>query len=109
MGTIYFKCPVCKNDIHFKSKDNVFPVNYKLKCKYCTSIFGFIPKVFVKADFTLHGEKSIAEDEINDILEFRDEDEPMLNMTSPINELVSAIDEFENHNVEKEKRNPKQI
>ena len=68
MGTMYFKCPVCGEDTHFKSDDNVFPVNYKLKCKRCTSIYGFVPKVFVKVDFTLHG-KTISPDEIESILE----------------------------------------
>ena len=99
---MYFKCPVCDNDIHFKSADDVFPVNYKLKCKHCESIFGFVPKIFVKADFTLHGEKKLAEEEINGILELEAEDERPL----PIDELQSAIDEFEKqHNVKEEKRN----
>jgi len=96
---MYFKCPVCENDIHFKSDDNVFPVNYKLKCKHCTSIFGFIPKIFVKADFTLHGEENIAENEIGNILDFdpyKEDNEPL-----PIEELTPAIDEFEKHNVKK--------
>ena len=94
MGTMYFKCPVCDNDIHFKDDNNVFPVGYKLKCKHCTSIFGFVPRVFVKADFTLHGSK-IPDDEIDSILDYdidKDEDptEPV-----PLDELTSAIDELE--------------
>lgn len=72
---MYFKCPVCGNDIHYKDAKNVFPVNYKLKCSFCTSIFGFVPKVFVKADFTLHGTK-IEESEIEKILEADDEEFP---------------------------------
>jgi len=72
VGTMYFKCPVCGNDIHFKDAKNVFPVNYKLKCSFCASIFGFVPKVFVKADFTLHGTK-IEESEIESILEADDD------------------------------------
>jgi hypothetical protein len=94
MGTMRFKCPVCGHDIHFKDKDNVFPVNYKLKCKFCTSIFGFVPKVFVKADFTL-SEGLIEEKEIENILDFdpyADDNGPLLE-----EELTSAIDEFEKH------------
>ena len=97
MGTMFFKCPVCDNDTHFKSDDNIFPVNYKLKCKHCTSIFGFVPKIFVKADFALHGDQ-LAEKEIGNILD-EDEDE---NGPIPIEGLISAIDELEKkHNVKK--------
>jgi hypothetical protein len=87
MGMINFKCPVCGKDIHFKDANNVFPVNYKLKCKHCTSIFGFVPKVFVRADFTLHG-STIEPGEIEDILDFdEDKGEPV--------DLSSMVDEFE--------------
>ena len=88
---MYFKCPVCDNYIHFKDKDDRFPVNYKLKCKFCTSIFGFIPKVFVRADFTLNGEE-LKENEIKDILELDEGDD---DGTVSTEELASVIDEFE--------------
>ena len=101
MGTMYFKCPVCGHNIHFKDKDNIFPVNYKMKCKFCTSIFGFVPKVFVKADFALHG-VTIKEKEIENILDFDPYED---NGPVPLDELTSAIDEFKKlHNVKKEKR-----
>jgi len=106
MGTMYFKCPVCGHDIHFKDKDNIFPVNYKMKCKFCTSIFGFVPKIFVKADFTLHGE-GLQEKEIENILDF---DEDKEDNKIPIEKLTSALDELEKQqNVQKEKRNSQQV
>jgi len=103
MDNMHFKCPACGNKLHIRNTDNLFPINFKLKCKFCGSIFGFIPKIFVKADFTEHGEKKIADEEINNILDFGDEDkeDPI-----PIEELTSAIDELERQkNVKKEKRN----
>jgi len=102
MGTMYFNCPVCDKEIHFKDKKNVFPVSYKLKCKHCGSIFGFIPKIFFKANLEEQSEK-MGSEEIEDILNFENKDNYK---PTPIDELTSVIDEFERQqNVSKEKGN----
>ena len=79
MENMYFKCPVCDKRLHTCNKRNRFPINYKIRCKQCKSVFGFIPKIFVKSsvDETNVGEIDIAEllKEVKDIEEIKDDNE----------------------------------
>jgi len=66
MENMYFKCPVCGKVLHACNKKNIFPINYKIRCKYCKSVFGFVVKLFVKAHME---ETNVTDEDIADILE----------------------------------------
>ncbi len=72
MENMYFRCPVCGKTLHTCNKKNIFPINYKIRCRYCRSVFGFVPKMFVVTHLK---EADINDENIADMLEFDDEDD----------------------------------
>jgi len=70
MENMYFKCPACGKSLHTCNTKNIFPINYKIRCRYCKSVFGFVAKLFVIGDTR---QDNIPEDDIADMLEFDDE------------------------------------
>jgi len=83
---MYFLCPACEKKLHIRNAGNLFPINFKLKCKYCDTIFGFVPKVFSVGKISEDDALKMIEDE------------------SSLKSLANAIKKHDK-NVKKEKRN----
>ena len=52
MEPLQFKCPVCEQILLVKTKGNVVPINFTLKCKFCSAKFRFVPEVISGPNLT---------------------------------------------------------